>query len=135
MTSPTLRELDLLDQLIMTISSQKASSWEQLMILDLNNTVQPEMTFTLKHKQAICGEATCTCALIHSRDGILFQKQENFDPPGSSNKRLSRSGHIVKCDVAIKNILILGKKKHSKPGNEVNYIYSPVSSHSIRKPT
>ena len=34
----------------------KASSWEQLMILDLNSTVQPEMTFTLSHKRAICDE-------------------------------------------------------------------------------
>ena len=66
MTNPTLQKIDLLDQLILTINWQKASSWEQLMILDTNNTVQPETTFTLSHKQAICGKATCTLALIHS---------------------------------------------------------------------
>jgi len=46
------------------------------MILDPSSTVQPETTFTLSHKRAICEEATC------------------FDPPGSSNKTLSRSGLI-----------------------------------------
>ena len=61
MTNPTLQELDLLNQLILTINS---SSWEQLMILNLNNTVQPEMTFTMSHKLAICDEVTCTCTLI-----------------------------------------------------------------------
>ena len=66
MTNPTLQKIDLLDQLILTINCQKASSWEQLMILNTNNTVQHEMTFTLSHKRAICGKATCTLALIHS---------------------------------------------------------------------
>jgi len=42
------------------------------MVLDPNNTVQPEMTFTLNHKRAIYDEATCTCVLIHSRDRIFF---------------------------------------------------------------
>ena len=31
----------------------KVFSWEQLMILDLNSTVQPEMTSTLSHKLRI----------------------------------------------------------------------------------
>ena len=34
----------------------KVSSWEQLMILHPNSTVQPETTFTLSHKRAICDE-------------------------------------------------------------------------------
>ena len=48
------------------------------MILDPNNTVQPETTFTLSHKEAICGEATCTRALIQSRDQFFFSKTEKF---------------------------------------------------------
>ena len=63
------------------------------MVLDLNNTVQPETTFTLSHKRAICGEVMCTGALIHSQDRILFFVRK-LDPPGSSNKRLSRSDLI-----------------------------------------
>ena len=38
MTNPTLQELDLLDQLMLTIKLPKASSLEQLMILDPNNS-------------------------------------------------------------------------------------------------
>ena len=57
------------------------------MILNLNSTVQPEMTSTLSHKRAICDEATCTCVLSHDQN--FFPK--NFDPPGSSNKTLSSS--------------------------------------------
>ena len=69
----------------------------QLMILDPNCTVQPETTFTLSHKWAICDKATCICTLIQLRDQIssFFQKRRNFDPPGSSNITLSRTGLIV----------------------------------------
>ena len=49
----------------------RVSSWEQLMILDPNSTVQPETTFMLSHKWAICDEATCMYTLIQSRDQIL----------------------------------------------------------------
>ena len=42
------------------------------MILDPNSTVQPETTFTLSHKQAICDKAMYMCALIQSRDQICF---------------------------------------------------------------
>ena len=38
MTNPTLLELDLLDQIILTINCQKLPSWEQLMILGPNNS-------------------------------------------------------------------------------------------------
>ena len=62
------------------------------MILDPNSTVQPEMTFTLSHKRAICGKAMCNCALIQSHN------QNFFDPPGSSNKTLSRSGLRIKSN-------------------------------------
>ena len=48
----------------------KVFSWEQLMILDPNSTVQPETTFTLSHKRATCDKAMCTCALIQSHDQI-----------------------------------------------------------------
>ena len=87
MTNLTLQELDLLDQLILTINS---SSWEQLMILDPNNTVQPETTFTLSHKRAVCGEATCTRALIHSQDRIFFFffETEKFGPAGLEQRKI-----------------------------------------------
>ena len=69
------------------------------MILDPNSTVQPETTFTLSHKRAICNmcnEATCMCTLILPRDQFFFlEKQKNFDPLGSSNKTLSRSDLIL----------------------------------------
>ena len=42
------------------------------MILDTNNTMQPETTFTLSHKWAICGDTTSMHALIHLQDWILF---------------------------------------------------------------
>ena len=66
------------------------------MILDSNNTVQPETTFTLSHKRAICDEATCTCInSITWSNFIIFWKWKTFDPPGSSNKTLTRSGLIA----------------------------------------
>ena len=42
------------------------------MILDPNSTMQPETTFTLSHKRAICDKATYTCALTHSQDQFFF---------------------------------------------------------------
>ena len=44
----------------------------------------------LSHKRAICDKASCKCALMWSI--FFFPKRKNFDPPGSSNKTLSRSG-------------------------------------------
>ena len=100
----------------------KASSWKQLMILDPNNTVQPETTFTLSHKRAIYGEATCTRALIHSRDWIFFfQKRKNFDLPGSSNKRLSRSGLNKNFVIAI--VCLLHTSHFSKNSSSSFKIY------------
>ena len=49
----------------------KASSWEQLMILDPNSTVQPETTSTLSHKRAIYDEPRAH-VLIQSRDQFFF---------------------------------------------------------------
>ena len=89
----TLRELDHLYQLMLTINYQKLPPGNS----GLNSTVQPETTFMLSHKRAICGEATCTRVFNSlTRSIFFFRKRKYFDPPGLSNKRLSRSGLIKK---------------------------------------
>ena len=59
-------------------------------------TVQPETTFTLSHKWS----HVCKCTLIQSCYQFFFfffRKRKNFDPLGSSNKTLSRSGLRYAC--------------------------------------
>ena len=41
-------------------------------------TVQPETTFTMRHKRAICNEATSMCTLIQSRDQFFFAENGKF---------------------------------------------------------
>ena len=73
----------------------KVPSWEQLMILGPNSTVQPEMTFTLSHKlqmSHLWWSHVRVC--INSITWSKFLKMKKFWPTGSSNKTLSRSGLI-----------------------------------------
>ena len=63
---------DSLTSLSSNLDSRLPRVWKQLMILDPNGTVQPETTFTLSHKRAICDKATCTCTLIQSCGQFLF---------------------------------------------------------------
>ena len=60
------------------------------MILDPNSTVQPETTSTLSHKRShLC---VCINSITWLNFFFFFSKWKIFNPPGSSNKTLSRSG-------------------------------------------
>ena len=58
------------------------------MILDPNNTVQPETAFTLSHKWAICGKATCMRAFNSLKRSIYFLKTEKFGPAGLEQQKV-----------------------------------------------
>ena len=67
------------------------------MILDPNSTVQPETTFMLSHKRAICDEVMYMCTLIQSWGQIFFYETEKFWP-AELEQTLSRSGLNRKYD-------------------------------------
>ena len=57
------------------------------MILDQDNTVQPETTST--NEPSVAKLRARVHYFTHKIEFFFFRKQKNFDPPGSSNKRLS----------------------------------------------